>query len=78
MPKAIAKPAGRLIKVSVDPESHDLVRIAAALERKSLREFAKDAVVAETKRLTAGLRLPAQRRSIQSPDSPAVPTTEPT
>jgi uncharacterized protein (DUF1778 family) len=52
----------RLIKVIVNLDMHDLVRVAAALQRKSLRKFARDAVVAETKRLTAGLRLQAASR----------------
>ena len=55
----------RLIKVIVNLDTHDLVRVAAALERKSLRKFARDAVVAESRRFPAGLRLPTtgQRKS---------------
>ena len=50
-------PIARLIKVVLAQDTHDLVRVAAALERKSLRKFARDAVMAESRRLTAGLRL---------------------
>jgi len=48
----------RLVKFIVSPEQQDVVRLAAALRRQSMADFARTVVLAEAERLTKGIELP--------------------
>lgn len=47
-----AKP---LIKFAVQQEQHDLIRLAGALRRTSMAEFARASVLQVAQRITAGI-----------------------
>ena len=44
-----------LIKFAVQQDQHDLIRLAGALRRTSMAEFARASVLQEAQRITAGL-----------------------
>ncbi len=46
----------KLIKVHVPVDVHDQVKLAAALRRMGIGDFAREAVVKEAKRVTAGVK----------------------
>ena len=48
----------RLIKFRVSGEEQDIIRLAAALNRTSMAEFARVVVMQEARRLTEGISLP--------------------
>lgn len=48
----------RLIKFTVSMEDHHLVRLAAALRRSSMAEFARQVVQQEARQLTEGIAIP--------------------
>lgn len=50
--------ANKMVKFSLTGKENDRVRIAAAISRKSVREFCHDLVVAEAERITAKIELP--------------------
>ena len=51
----------RVIKVVVSLPEQDIIRLAAALNRMSMTEYAKRVVLADAERLTAGVKLPEAR-----------------
>ena len=48
----------RVVKLFVSANEADHIRLAAALRRQSIGEFARDVVLEETRRLTAKIELP--------------------
>ena len=58
--KTKSKEQPRLIKLFVEPDDHDRIRLAAALKRTGMAEFAKSVVLAEARRLTAGIDIPTE------------------
>ncbi len=48
----------RLIKFHVSPQEQDIIRLAAALKRTSMADFARLIVLDEALRLTKGVSLP--------------------
>ena len=51
----------RVIKVIISNTEQDIIRLAAALNRTSMAEYAKRVVLADAERLTAGVKLPEAR-----------------
>jgi uncharacterized protein (DUF1778 family) len=51
-----------LIKFAVPQQEHDLIRLAGALQRTSMAQFVRTTVIAEAKRVTADIKLPASDR----------------
>jgi hypothetical protein len=47
------------IKILLQPEDHDRLRIAAAFRRQPMAEFCRHVVLVEVNRLTQGVGLPA-------------------
>ena len=58
--------AKKVIKVNVTDSEHDLIRLAAALQRMSMMEYARTIVVAEARRKTDRLNL---TQAFQEPTS---------
>lgn len=48
-----------LIKFTVPQHDHDLIRLAGAVQRTSMAQFVRATVIAEAKRVTANIKLPA-------------------
>ena len=46
-----------VVKIYVDQNDHDVVRVAAALQRTSLREYCRATVMREALRLTQSMKL---------------------
>lgn len=53
----------RVVKLFVTADEADRIRLAAALRRQSIGEFARDVVLQETQRLTAKIELPPETTS---------------
>jgi uncharacterized protein (DUF1778 family) len=50
-----------MVKFIVSEEQQDLIRLAAALKRKNMADFAREIVLEEAERLTKGIKLPGER-----------------
>jgi hypothetical protein len=57
----------RQIKVFFEPEAHDRVRLAAALQRRPMAAFCREVVLREASRLTEGLPLDADGKVTTNP-----------
>ena len=57
----------RLIKFLVNQDEHDVIRLAGAVRRTSMADFARLIVLEEAKRVTSEMRLPSLETGDKQP-----------
>lgn len=53
-----SKTDSRIIKLTLNAADHDAVRLAAALNGTNMADYARQIVLADSRRLTAGVKRP--------------------